>query len=155
MTDNLTDLSARAEALSTDVATARRERDSLRTELATCRAERDRLRLRLETDQDRHQRELEAERDRLRHELESERDRFQRELDADRDRHRHELDTERARFAAAVETVSIESTHNAQRAAIAERAAEQLAGELTATRATLSWRITRPLRAIRRTVRRG
>jgi hypothetical protein len=43
----------------------------------------------------------------------------------------------------------------ARRAADAEHRADTLARELDAIRRTLSWRVTRPLRAIRRTLSRG
>jgi hypothetical protein len=105
LTNDLAEFSARAEALESDVATARRERDSLRAELAACRAERDRLRLR---------------------------------------------DADRALLVARLESMSVESDTHLQRALAGERTAQERAGELAAIRETLSWRITRPLRALRR-----
>jgi predicted nucleic acid-binding Zn-ribbon protein len=109
----LTEDIARAEALESDIAAVRRERDSLRVELVACRAERDRLRLL--------------------------------------------QDVERAGFVARLEAKAAESQKIAQRARSAEqraagarRTAEELTRELAAIRATLSWRLTRPLRAVRR-----
>lgn len=113
MTEDIAQVSARAEALECDIVAARRERDSLRAELAACRAERDRLRLLRES--------------------------------------------EEARYTARLEAMAADSRRSAGRALAAEelattsaRTVDELTRELTAIRGTLSWRLTRPLRAVRR-----
>jgi chromosome segregation ATPase len=105
-------LAARAQALESDVATLRREKESLRAELASTRAERDQLRLRL-------------------------------------------LDAELAIAAGEPEAELVESTVDTQRVIDAERKAGELARELAATQQTLSWRVTRPLRAVRKRIPRS
>jgi chromosome segregation ATPase len=133
MTDDLAEFTARTQALETDIATVRRERDSLRAELVDCRAQRDRLRLQQDT----------------------ERNRLRVLQDAEQERLRRTLDVERTRTAARLAGLSAEALTNAQRAQAAERTVAELARELAAVRETLSWRVTRPLRAVRRRIRRG
>ena len=60
------------------------------------------------------------------------------------------LDSERAHAVARQEMMRAERETIARRAFAGERKATELARELTAVRATLSWRVTRPLRAVRR-----
>jgi chromosome segregation ATPase len=62
------------------------------------------------------------------------------------------LDAELAIAAGEPDTEHIESTVDTQRAVEAERRAGELARELAATQQTLSWRVTRPLRAVRRRI---
>ena len=76
---------------------------------------------------------------------------------AERDRLRLLPDTERERFSTQLEAMAAESEQTARRALAAEqhatataRMVDMLTQELTAIRATLSWRVTRPLRAVRR-----
>jgi hypothetical protein len=90
-----------------------------------------------------------AERDSLRAELvcaRAERDRLRLRL----------LDAELALAAGTGEPEPVVETTSpsvdAQRAAVAERLAGELARELEATHETLSWRVTRPLRAVRRKI---
>jgi hypothetical protein len=59
------------------------------------------------------------------------------------------LDSERAHAVARLEMMRAERETIARRASAAERKAAESARELVAIRATLSWRITRPLRAVR------
>jgi len=62
------------------------------------------------------------------------------------------LDAELAIAAGDPETAPVESTVDTQRMVEAERKAGELARELAATQQTLSWRVTRPLRAVRRKI---
>jgi hypothetical protein len=73
----------------------------------------------------------------------------------ERDRLRLVLDTERAHAVARQEMMRAERETIARRAFAAERKATESARELAAIRATLSWRLTRPLRAVRRRMRRS
>ena len=65
------------------------------------------------------------------------------------------LDAELAIAADDPEAGPVESIVDTRRAVDAERKAGELARELAATQATLSWRVTRPLRAVRRRIPRA
>ncbi len=65
------------------------------------------------------------------------------------------LDAELAIAADDPDVEVIESTVDTQRVNEAERKAAELARELAATQRTLSWRVTRPLRAVRRRIPRS
>jgi chromosome segregation ATPase len=85
-----------------------------------------------------------------------ERDSLRSELSAcrqERDRIRLRLlDAELALSLGDGEVSPVESPAAEQRAIAAEQRAGELARELAATQATLSWRVTRPLRAVRRKI---
>jgi chromosome segregation ATPase len=100
--------------------------EALESDVATVRRERDSLRSELLS--------ARAERDRLRLRL---------------------LDAELAIAAGEPEEAAPESTMDSQRVIEAERKAGELARELAATHETLSWRVTRPLRAVRRKIPRS
>jgi uncharacterized membrane protein len=99
--------------------------EALEADVVTARAERDSLRAELMT--------ARAERDRLRLRL---------------------LDAELALGAGSEDEVGAvaASPEDTQRAMLAEHRAGELARELAATRQTLSWRVTKPLRAVRRKI---
>jgi chromosome segregation ATPase len=65
------------------------------------------------------------------------------------------LDAELAIAAGEPEAELVESTVDTQRVIDAERKAGELARELAATQQTLSWRVTRPLRAVRKRIPRS
>lgn len=99
--------------------------ETLEADVVTARAERDALRAELMT--------ARAERDRLRLRL----------LDAELALGTGSPDEQGAVAASPADT---------QRAMLAEQRAGELARELAATRQTLSWRVTKPLRAVRRKI---
>jgi chromosome segregation ATPase len=99
--------------------------EALAADVVTARAERDSLRAELVT--------ARAERDRLRLRL----------LDAELALAAGSQDEEGAVAA---------SPEDTQRAMLAEQRAGELARELAATRQTLSWRVTKPLRVVRRKI---
>jgi len=74
---------------------------------------------------------------------------------AERDRLRLLHDAERPRVESRIREVTADAARNAQWAQAAEQTVEDLVEELAAVRRTLSWRVTRPLRAVRRRTIRG
>ncbi len=148
----VTELSARVRVLerengaqTTRIAALSRDRDSLTTELASCRQVSARVHA-LESDVGVARRE----RDLMRAELTTSRE--------DRDRLRLRLlDAELVLASGSPVAASVEAaapSTDLRRALLAEQQVEELTRELTATRLTLSWRVTAPLRALRRGTRR-
>jgi hypothetical protein len=135
MSDNLTGLPGLAHAEPTRLRAANTDRPRSTPDAETLAARADALAADVDL--------LRRERDLLRAELTScreERDRLRLRL----------LDAELALAAGEVVGPTPEASTDGQRAMLAEHRAGELARELSATRETLSWRVTAPLRKVRR-----